>query len=226
MNQEEIRSTWSLFDPHNPPDALAVNETPKKFTENVYISSIPVPIKNIPDLETKRTLSIEAAKMKIIRPFVEGVWDIASVNQQLGSDYRFMYIDEFIGTSDSEKLLTKALTLSKKEGITSAAVIGGKIQEASGPTKDTDPSSGNTIDQILAISDSYDFSFDPKKAYTSIATLDSEENLAGIAQEEKWTYDTYVWLGGNDNNLTYYNKVSFEAFEKLTAPAYFVKYNP
>ena len=133
MNQEEIRSTWSLFDPHNPPDALAVNETPKKFTENVYISSTPVPIKNIPDLETKRDLSVEDAKMKIIKPFVEGVWDMTSVNQQLGSNYRFMYIDEFIDTPDSEKLLTKALDLSKKEGITSAAVIGGKIQEVSGP---------------------------------------------------------------------------------------------
>jgi len=44
-----------------------------------------------------------------------------------------MYIDEFIDTPDSEKLLTKALDLSKKEGITSAAVIGGKIQEVSGP---------------------------------------------------------------------------------------------
>jgi hypothetical protein len=33
-------------------------------------------------------------------------------------------------------------------------------------------------------------------------------------------------LGGNDNNLTYYNKENFEAIEKLTAPAYFVKYDP
>ena len=112
MNQEEIRTTWSLFDPHNPPGALAVNETPKKFTENIYISSTPVPIKNIPDLEKNRTLSIEDAKMKIIKPFVEGVWDITSVSKQLGSDYRFVYIDELIGTPDSEKLLTKALSLS------------------------------------------------------------------------------------------------------------------
>lgn len=48
----------------------------------------------------------------------------------------------------------------------------------------------------------------------------------GLDQEEKWGYDTYVWLGGNDNNLTYFNQKDFKETDKLTAPAYFVKYDP
>ena len=105
----------------------------------------------------------------------------------MGSNYRFVYIDELIETTDSAKLITKALALVTKEGISSAAVIGGKYETSGGASKDSDPSSGNTIDEVLAISNAYDFSFDPETAYTSIATLDSEENKAGLSPDENLT---------------------------------------